>query len=309
MQPSEHWHTASDGKRLFYRRFLPDGEVKAVVQVVHGISEHSARYAPLAEVLTAAGYAVYVDDHRGHGKTGQESDELGWFDGGTARVKADLAELMALAKAAHPGLPFGLLGHSMGSFFVQALMQSHGGELQAAVLSASIGKPQPIALAGLLVARLEILRQGKRGKSPVIRALSFDAFNKPFRASGPTPFEWISRDRAEVDKYAADPLCGFDPSNEAWLQVLELIFANARPEARARIPKSLPVYVFSGREDMANERTRRLSPLVDALRGAGLTDVTYRVYEGARHETLNETNRAEVHRDLLAWLEPRLARR
>ena len=306
MRASQHWHAASDGKKLFYRRFLPEGAPRAVVQIVHGISEHSARYARVAEALTGAGHAVYVDDHRGHGETGKAVDELGWFDGGTVRVLQDLVELMALAKSEHPGLPYCLFGHSLGSMLVQSLIQTHGGELTCAVLSASSGKPPPLAVVGLGIARLEILRGGKRGTSRLAKALSFDAWNKQFKASGNTAYEWLSRDRAEVDKYAADPFCGFDASNEAWLQILQLFFEIAKAENRARIPKALPVYALAGSDDMVSNRTKELMELIRGYEKAGLSDVTLKIYPGGRHEMFNELNREEVTRDLLAWLSKKL---
>lgn len=297
----ELWHQASDGKKLFVRRFLPEGTTKAVIHISHGMAEHSERYGRLAGVLTQAGYAVYANDHRGHGKTAAIPEELGYFDGGIPRVLQDLVELISFEKKEHPGLPFVLFGHSMGSFFAQALMQSHGEQLSAVVLSGSAGKPNLLASLGRTIARLERLRVGARGKSSVLRALSFDAFNKPFNPK-PTRFEWLSRDRAEVDKYAADRLCGFDCTVELWIGVLDLLRDIALPERQARVPKKLPAYVLSGAEDPAGERTKSVQQLVGALKSAGLTDVTHRFYEGARHELLNETNRDEVVADLMTWL-------
>ena len=301
------WHQASDGKKLFVRRFLPRGTVKAIVHLAHGLAEHSERYTRVAFVLTEAGYAVYANDHRGHGKTAATPEELGFFDGGVQRVLQDLVELIGFEKKEHPGVPFVLFGHSMGSFFVQALMQTHGEQLDAAVLSGTTGKPNLLAAIGRSIARVERMRLGVRGKSSLIRALAFDAFNKPFNPK-PTRFEWLSRDRAEVDKYAADPLCGFDCAIELWVGVLDLLRDNALPEGQARVPKKLPVYVFSGAEDPAGERSKGPAQLVGALESAGLTDVTHKFYEGARHETLNETNRDEVTADLMKWLSSRIAK-
>lgn len=298
---TELWHQSSDGKKILLRRFLPDSAPRAVVHLAHGLAEHSARYARLGEALTAAGFALYANDHRGHGKTAATPDELGFFDGGLTRVLEDQVELIAFEKREHPGLPFVLMGHSMGSFFVQRLMQTHGAQLSAVVLSGSAGKPNLLASAGRLIARMARLRRGPRGHSPLIRALAFDAFNKPFNPKT-TRFEWLSRDRAEVDKYANDPLCGFDCSTQLWVELLDMLGELARPELQARIPSKLPVYVFSGSEDPAGDFSKSVKQLVGALRAAGVTDVTSRFYEGARHELLNETNRAEVTADLLTWL-------
>lgn len=300
MQASDFFHTASDGKRIFVHRFLPDGPVKAALHVSHGMCEHGGRYAPLAEALTALGYAVYANDHRGHGKTASRPEELGFFDGGVPRVLQDLVELMDHEKKQHPGAPFVLFGHSMGSFFVQELMITHGSALTAAVLSGTNGKPSLLAAAGRYVARFERLRSGAQGKSSLLRGLSFDAFNKPFGQR--TRFEWLSRDTAQVDKYAADPLCGYDASNELWMGILDLLRDIALPERQARIPPALPVYVFAGSEDMTSERAKGVRQYVGALQAAGVRDVTCRIYDGGRHEMINETNRPQVLSDLVAWL-------
>src|SRR5688572_29382651 len=143
MRPSEHWHSATDGKRIFYRRFLPEGEPKAIVFVAHGLAEHSARYASTAEVLTEAGYAVYANDHRGHGQTETDPAQLGWFHGGVERVLEDLRELFRVAQAEHPRAPLYVLGHSMGSFFAQVLMITDGARLKGVVLSGTTGAAPP----------------------------------------------------------------------------------------------------------------------------------------------------------------------
>ena len=152
------------------------------------------------------------------------------------------------------------------------------------------------------MARIERLRLGTLGKSSVLRGLSFDAFNKPFAKLGPTKFEWLSRDRAEVDKYVADPLCGFDATTSLWVELLDLLAEISRTDRQAALPKALPVRIISGSEDPANERAKGARQLAAALQAVGLTKVELTVYEGARHELLNETNRDEVTRDLIGWL-------
>jgi alpha-beta hydrolase superfamily lysophospholipase len=310
MRADTFWFDADDGARLFVHRFLPDeGRApKAIVHVAHGMAEHGARYARVAEALTGAGFAVYADDHRGHGQTAKAPEDLGFFadQGGFSRVEADLVQLIAHEKKEHPGVPLALFGHSMGSFLAQAIALDHGSDLAGLVLSGSSGKPTLLANAGRLLARAERLRLGARGKSKVLHEMSFGAFNKPF-APARTPFDWLSRDPAEVDKYAADPLCGFVVTTSLWVDVLDAIADNADPDRQARLPKDLPVYVFAGSEDPVTERTKSLDQLLGAYRAAGLKSVTHRYYQGARHETLNETNRDEVTRDLVAWLDQHVA--
>ncbi len=298
---------AEDQKELFVYRWRPDegAPVKAIVHVAHGMAEHAARYARVAGALVAAGYAVYANDHRGHGKTAAPGD-LGWMGvGGFTRAVQDLEQLIVYEKAENPGLPAVLFGHSMGSYMAQALMIESGASIRGAVLSGSAGKPSLMASAGRVVAREERLRLGARGTSGLLQALSFDAFNKGF-APNRTAFDWLSRDEAEVDAYIADPLCGFAVSTQLWVELLDALASIAQPARQAQVPRDLPVYVFAGSEDPVGEKTKSLEQLLSAYGRAGVHDVTHRFYAGGRHETLNETNRDEVTRDLVAWLDGRV---
>jgi alpha-beta hydrolase superfamily lysophospholipase len=165
-----------------------------------------------------------------------------------------------------------------------------------------------MARAGVLVAKAERARLGERGKSTVIQGMSFDTWNKSFSPNR-TPYDWLSRDAAEVDKYVADARCGFAVTTTLWVQLLGAMTTLTRPEALARIPKALPVYVLAGSEDPVHERTKNLRGLLDVYAKAGLRDVTYRVYPGARHELFNETNRDEVMRETAEWLSRKLTAR
>lgn len=300
---------ASDGTSVFVRRWDPEGgtPVRAVAHVVHGMAEHSGRYARLAEALTTAGYVVYAHDHRGHGKTAAPGDLGHLGEQGWSRAVGDLRRLLLEEMAAHAGLPFVLIAHSMGSFMAQELMFGLSDRLTAVALSGSNGKPPPLAAAGRLVARAERLRLGPRGLSPVLSALSFEAFNKKF-APNRTPSDWLSRDAAEVDAYEADPLCGFPCSTTTWVELLDALAFIAAPERQRRIRKDLPVYVAVGSEDAACDMGKGVRQLLGAYRAAGLRDVTERFYPGARHEILNETNREDVTRELVAWLDGAIAR-
>lgn len=294
---------ADDGRALFVYRWLPGGGKRGVIHIAHGMSEHAGRYARLAEALCEAGWAVYANDHRGHGKTARDSSELGFFAsrGGFQRVVTDIAQLIAREKAEHPGLPVVLFGHSMGSTLAQEYLIEHGGSIQGAVLSGCSGKPNALANAGRLVARAERRRLGELGRSPLLQALSFESFNKRF-APTRTTCDWLSRDCAEVDRYLADPLCGFAVTTSLWVDVLDALANVARPERQARIPKDLPVYIFAGSRDPVGLDSKGPRQLIEAYRAAGLRNVKHRFYPGGRHEMLNESNREEVVRDLLAWL-------
>jgi alpha-beta hydrolase superfamily lysophospholipase len=294
---------ADDGMALFVYQWLPDEAKRGVIHIAHGMAEHAGRYAHLAEALTAAGWAVYANDHRGHGRTARWSSELGFFarERGFQRVVRDLEQLIAHEKEENPGLPVVLFGHSMGSYMVQEFLIERGRSIQGAVLSGSMGKPSSLASAGRYVARAERRRLGERGRSALLNALTFETFNKAF-APTRTAFDWLSRDQAEVDKYLADPHCGFVVTTSLWVDVLDGVAEISRPERQARIPNDLPIYVFAGARDPVGQNAKSPGELVAAYRAAGLRNVKHRFYPGGRHEMMHETNRDEVVRDLVAWL-------
>jgi alpha-beta hydrolase superfamily lysophospholipase len=293
----------ADGLDLLVRGFVPPSP-RAVVHVLHGMAEHSARYARLAGRLADGRFAVYVHDHRGHGKSvskalplGHLADENAW-----RRMVDDARVVGDVVAARHPDLPRLLFAHSMGSFVAQQLLWQEPGRFRGVALSGSNGKPPAVAHVGRLVARLERVRVGPAAPSGLIQALSFGQYNRPF-APNRTDFDWLSRDPDEVDKYVADPECGFPLSTRSWIDFLDALGSLTAPANLAKIPRRAPIYIFSGDEDPVGENGVGVRRLRDAYVAAGIDRVELRLYRGARHETLNETNREEVMADLRAFFE------
>ena len=293
---------AVDGVRLVYRRWLPDGEVRGAVQIVHGASEHSRRYGRLARALTGRGLAVYAMDLRGHGRTA-ESTGIGRFGGGLGvdHVLDDVHHLHTLIADAHPGAPRVLLGHSMGSIIALASAERDGDDLCGLVLSGAVGIAPHLADS---VTALEAALAAGLGD----RALdALGQFNQPFEPAR-TPFDWLSRDPAEVDAYIADPLTGDAvPLTTAYAAgVFALAVGSASPQALKELPDGLPVLLMSGQCDpVGGAEAAQVTALAEVLRARGLP-VEQRVYPEARHEVFNETNRDEVVEDLLDWLGQRI---
>lgn len=252
------------------------------VQIAHGLAEHAARYDRLAHALNEAGFLAYANDHRGHGRTGQEN--LGDFGAaGFGGLIVDVAAFGAQIGAQHPGLPLFLLGHSMGSFAAQSVMVEHSGQYAGVVLTGSTA-------LDVLAANLA------QSEGPV----GLEAFNAAFPHR--TGFEWLSRDETEVDKYVADPWCGFETPAETMPQLFGQADRLADPAVLQRIRTDLPVLVASGGDDPLAGGGQLVGLLAQRYREAGLTDVTLKTYPGARHEIFNEVNRDEVTGDVIAWL-------
>ena len=297
---------AEDGTDLFVYRWAPNAAPRAVVQIAHGAAEHAWRYARLARVLTEAGYVVYANDHRGHGKTAGSAERAGIVgpDGWNTIVR-DAKLLTDHLRAVHDGLPIVLLGHSMGSMLAQQYIQHWGSGLDGVILSGTASALQPGAEGLSERVAAAIVREGADAPSMDF-AMLFAEFNEPFVSGaaepGPTGFEWLSRDQGEVQRYVDDPWCGFPFSNGLvgdFAPGLERLWA---PGTESTIPKDLPVLIIAGDQDPVGECGESVHRLTERYRAAGL-DVDEILYPGARHEIFNETNRDEVHTDVLRWLE------
>ena len=298
---------ASDGTDVACYRWLTDSP-KAAVHIAHGMGEHAQRYDAVARRLNQAGYLVYANDHRGHGKTGAAN--LGYMGGdGWNRVLADAYEINRLIRDAHPDLPLMLLGHSMGSMMAQQYITRYGASIDALVLSGSPGFKAGLGnvVSGAL-ARFEKWRLGEDAQSAIMQNALFAGSNKPFDGPDATGFEWLSRDADEVRKYVDDEACGFVLSAGSLVDLFAGANATREPANLARVPKDLPIYVFSGSDDPVHSEKQDIERMLLAFSQAGLQHVDLRWYEGGRHEMFNETNRDEVIADLIGWLDRTVAK-
>ncbi len=252
---------------------------RAVVQVAHGLAEHSARYDRFARALNDAGYSVRAFDHRGHGDSIAGSPG----DFGAAGFDGLIADLAAYGASLQGELPLFLFAHSMGSFAAQSVLLTHSAQYAGVVLSGSTA--------------LDLLAAGlAQAEGPV----GLEAFNAGFEPR--TGYEWLSRDEAEVDLYVADPLCGFELPDGTVPMLFGAAATLADPGALAAIRPDLPLLIVSGSDDPLAGGGQLVQVLGQRYRDAGLADVTVTLYDGARHEILNETNRDEVTADVVAWL-------
>jgi alpha-beta hydrolase superfamily lysophospholipase len=256
---------------------------RGVVQVAHGLAEHSARYDRLAQALNEAGYRVFAADHRGHGRS--IVDRPGDFGAaGFEGLITDLAAYGAALAVENARLPLFLVAHSMGSFAAQSVLLEHAEQYAGVVLSGSTA--------------LDVLAAGlSASEGPV----GLEAFNASFDHR--TGYEWLSRDEAEVDRYVADPLCGFDLPDDTVPALFAAADRLADPEELARIRRDLPLLIVSGRADPLAGGGELVGLLGRRYREAGVRDVTVSVYDDARHEVFNETNRDEITAEVVSWLQ------
>lgn len=297
----------SDGVPIALYEWPAPAAPKAVVQIAHGLAEHAARYDRLARALTQAGYAVFASDHRGHGKSARGPSELGFFGehDGFQRLVNDQAAVNYELGLRHPELPRVLLGHSFGSFISQAYLFEHAHSVNAVILSGTTSANRLMVAPGLGLARALRIPLGPRGKSKLLQQLTFGAYNDAFKPNR-TEYDWLSRDPAEVDKYVADPLCGFDNSVQGWIDLLGGLLYIRSSERQRKLPKDLPIYLMSGTADPVGDMGKGPTRLAQQYAAAGLTRVKLNLYPSARHELFNETNRAQVTSELIAWLDDAL---
>lgn len=302
----ETWQLDVPRGALEVRMWRPE-RVRGTLQLVHGMSEHIRRYDQTARFFAARGFLVFGHDHRGHGPSARAARTLGQM-GEWEQVVVDIERVKesALEHGENSAsTPHVVLAHSMGSFMAQELILRDASFADAWILSGSNGKPPAIAAAGRLVARFERFRLSAKKPSMLLEKLSFGRFNDGF--PGRTDFDWLSRDEAQVDAYVEDELCGMPLSTESWVGLLDGLPLLADPHRLRHIePMSTPILIIGGGDDPVSEKATGLRKLERAYAAAGLSDVVLRVYDDARHEVLNETNRAEVWNDIADFVGFRL---
>lgn len=300
---------STHGGAIAYTAWLPDDDaaVRRVLQIAHGMAEHAGRYRHFAEFLVRHGFAVYANDHRGHGRSVLPGEPRGFFAerDGWWKVVDDAHELTRIAKDRHPGLPLFLLGHSMGSFVARSYAIRFGGELAGLLLSGTAGLPSWWEKwAVLAIVKFCTAVWGLRTPCSFLHNHSLDAYNRPFVLPGSNSrYHWLSRDPAVAHGFDADPLCGGVFPAAFFRDLADGILFMSDPAEVAKMPKDLPVLFLSGDRDPVGRNGAGVREAYRLFLDAGMKDVTITLYPGARHEMLQETNREEVYGDILAWLD------
>ena len=285
--------------------YIPEDKenVRFVFQIAHGMAEHKERYDAFAEKLCENGFAVYINDHLGHGKSVSAPSELGYFgeqDGWTNFIK-DCRQLTKIAKNEFPSVPIIFFGHSMGSFISRAYTAKYADDLAGAIFCGTAG-PNPASKLGASIATSIGKRKGSHYQSTFINNLAFGSYNKRF--DGRTDFDWLTRDKSVVDEYIADDLCGFLFTAYGYRDMFNLLTSVSSKDWFLNYPKDLPVLMISGAEDPVGNYSKGVQVVYDKLKEAGKDNVTMHIYPGGRHEILNESVLFEkVCSDIFDWTE------
>ncbi len=296
--------TSSTGvNHIHVKTCVPDGKVRGVIQIAHGIAEHAARYSDFMAFLAENGFVVAADDHLGHGASIEKEEDKGFFaeKDGWWRVVDDLKTIHDTMKEKYPDVPYVFFGHSMGSFLARTYLIRYPDDCDAAIISGT-GQQSPLMVnAGLFMAGMLVKKNGPRGDGKVLNDIAFGSYNDKIKFRY-TEFDWLSRDEENVKKYIDDPLCGFVAKCSLYRDMMEGIKFISSKDNAAKMNKNTPVYFMSGAADPVGEYGKGVNKAYKMFCDVGMKDVTIRLYPEGRHEMLNEINRADVYRDILAWL-------
>ena len=302
----EFYFPSKDGNTEIHTiEWKPEGEVKAVLQLCHGMVEYIRRYDEFAEFMCSRGYYVVGNDHLGHGKSVQSKSEYGFFNEkyGNACVIGDMHTLRQRTMKKYPDVPFFLLGHSMGSLLVRQYIQMYGNGLSGAVLLGVVSdQKKAVLLCGKRLCRLMAVFCGWHYRSRLIDGMVLGSYNKKFKPAR-TRADWMTSDKEHLDAYVSDPLCSFVFTVNAYYSMFTGMLSMEKKESIYMIPKTLPILFAAGSDDPVGNFGKGVRKIYEQYRAAGLQDVTLRLYAGDRHELLNETDRQQVYQDLFDWLE------
>ena len=299
-------YQSATGSKIYLHSLLPSGESRAVVHITHGMAEHSSRYSRFALELTAAGFAVFAHDMRGHGRTIADDAPQGVFakSEGLNSVLEDQNEIINLIKRMLPNCPIISFGHSLGSIINLNFAIKYPNQINALACWNSGIETGLLPKASRIILVIESFFRKQNLPSLIAWKLSFEAWNSKFKPNR-TKSDWLSRDENEVDLYVADPYCGFEVSISMWRDVLEGVFYAGNQNNLKKLPKKLPVHIIGGAEDPCTLNGSDMKKLAIKLQNIGLSDVTCNILKGTRHESLNEVNRDQTTEQFIKWLKER----
>lgn len=297
------YYPSRGGGQIHFGRWEPTNSPKGVVQLVHGIAEHIQRYDAFATYLNSLGYLVVAEDHMGHGKSVDEKNPRGHFNGGWFNAVEDTYALLTQTRNAYPDLPYILFGHSMGSFIVRTILQNHPDSgISACIICGTGWMPEIVLKSGIAMAKVTCKLFGETKPNSALQSVMFQGYNN--RIEHPrTPYDWLSRDAKIVDAYMTDPMCGFTVASSLLRDMLTGILYIQGAENLEKMDKQLPVHFVAGGDDPVGAYSNGVLKAAEAFRNFGMQNVSCRIYPLCRHEILNEINRREIFEDIGQWIE------
>ena len=303
---TDFWYESKGAGKIHACRWTPEGQPKAVVQIVHGIAEFVERYDDFANFLTGHDIAVVGEDHLGHGQSINGDGIQGYFHGGWFTAIEDTMQLMRDTMEAYPGVPYILFGHSMGSFMARTILCKYPASGIHAAIICGTGWQPSFALPALIKVVEGICKKtGETNPNETLQGMVFGSYNKKVEHPR-TPFDWLTRDAKIVDDYIAHPLCGFTASCGLLREMLKGIHYIQQKNNLAAMNKDLPVFFIAGGDDPVGPYGKGVQKCADTFVSVGMTDVKTKIYPLCRHEILNEINKEEVYEDVLRWIQTKL---
>ncbi len=301
----EFYFPSRDGNTEIHTiEWKPEGEVKAVLQLCHGMVEYIERYSEFAEYLCEQGYYVVGNDHLGHGKSIQSKSEYGYFEEkqGNMCILADMRTLHERTRKKYPDVPYFLLGHSMGSIMTRQYIQLYGNELNGVVLMGVVADQSPFVLhTGMWLCKATSKIRGWHYRSKLVDQMAIGQYNKKFKPLK-TRADWVTSDLQKLTEYVEDPLCSFVFTVNAYYHMFSGLLQLQRKESVYAVPKKLPILFMAGLDDPVGNFGTGVRKVYERYKKAGIKDLSLRLYSGDRHELLNETDRQQVYLDILEWL-------
>ncbi|MBQ7956005.1 MAG: alpha/beta hydrolase [Lachnospiraceae bacterium] len=312
MRVEEFYFDSRDNQTKIHGiRYMPDTQnVSGVVQIIHGMSEHVARYEEFARFMTERNFVVVGENHLGHGKTVGENGIQGYFckqDPATVVVR-DSHRLKKMTQELYPGVPYFIAGHSMGSFMLRNYMAKYGTGIDGAIIMGTGQMSAGLIAIAKMIVTVQKLFMGGKHPGKLLDNMAFGSCNK--RIENPkTSVDWLCSDETVISKYLEDKECGFTFTVNGFETLFELITRAGKKEYIEQIPKELPVFIIAGTKDPIGEYGKAVKKVYEGMKTANIQDVTLKLYEESRHEILNDIEKETVKNDIYHWITAQMAKK